>query len=154
MQEMHGLSHGFVISRITFRACVRVLPRYSRKMSGRSGKRAGIYGTALISAMALHLVAGLASASTCRHSPSGRLKSSRPDIDFCRPIHMNSQKFLLISINSHAIPIPTMSREWGRRTPVLLSRFHTGTPPIRRREIRRASEQTSPQVARAVGHTQ
>jgi len=31
------------------------------------------------------------------------------------------------------------------------SRFHTGTRFIRTKEIRRASEQTSPQVARAVG---
>lgn len=33
-------------------------------------------------------------------------------------------------------------------------RFHTGSRRFRKTEIRRASEQTSPQVARAAGRTQ
>ena len=65
-------------------------------------------------------------------------------------------KFLLISMISHAIPNPhdedgiRGSKTPNQKLPSQVSYRH---PLSSNQEIRRASEQTSPQVARAAGHT-
>jgi hypothetical protein len=63
--------------------------------------------------------------------------------------------FLLISIISHGIPVHTMrtGTKRGKKTPKQLpSQVSYRHPASSKQEIRRAGEQTSPQVARAVGH--
>ena len=63
-------------------------------------------------------------------------------------------KFILISMFSHGIPNTSDEDEadGALNDPKNQNRFHTGNHSSSDTEIRRAGEQTSPQVARAAGH--
>jgi len=68
----------------------------------------------------------------------------------------SSNNVLLISVISHVIPYSSDEDEADGAPndpePRIQSRFHTGSRIHQNFEIRRAGEQTSPQVARAAGH--
>jgi len=76
---------------------------------------------------------------------------------FCTLLQ-KSHKNLLISMNSHGIPLLSDKDEAAGapndpEPKIRKAGFIQALRFFRKQEIRRASEQTSPQVARAVGHT-
>ena len=70
----------------------------------------------------------------------------------CTRYCVQSHKFLLIPMHSQGIPLFIGSEARGAKTPPPRAGI-IQAPTFRNDEIRRAGEQTSPQVARAVGPT-
>jgi hypothetical protein len=152
MHRLHDLGHKFVIGRITFQAKRRDFGQIVASWSScRQVSRENVGKTRL--ALKHHILWLLTKPSATGRDHGRSFTHS----DLLVPTNAGNFKrfptnFLLLSINSHGIPIPMMSREGATEphTPKQVSYRH----PSSDEEIRRASEQTSPQVARAVGHTQ